>query len=64
MEEPDFLHELCLAALYSNRLVRFAAVLDNNGRLIKCLDLTPVLLCRIFHAAKPTNVANAEIENK
>ena len=34
LEELDFLHELCLAALYSNRFVRFAAVLDNHGKLI------------------------------
>jgi hypothetical protein len=34
LEELDFLHELCLAALYSNKFVRFAAVLDNHGKLI------------------------------
>jgi hypothetical protein len=31
LEELDFLHELCLAALFSNRFVKFAAVLDNHG---------------------------------
>ena len=34
MEELDFLHEACLTALFSNRFVKFAAVLDNNGKLI------------------------------
>src|SRR5919108_4488770 len=34
LEELDFLHEVCLAALYSSRFVKFAAVVDNNGRLI------------------------------
>jgi hypothetical protein len=34
LEELDFLYEACLTALYSNRFVRFAAVLDNNGKLI------------------------------
>ena len=34
MEELDFLHEACLTALCSNRFVKFAAVLDNNGKLI------------------------------
>lgn len=34
MEELDFLHEVCLTALFSNRVVKFAAVLDNNGKLI------------------------------
>ena len=34
LEELDFLHELCLAALFSNRFVKFAAVLDNHGKLI------------------------------
>jgi len=34
LEELDFLHEVCLTALFSNRVVRFAAVLDNNGKLI------------------------------
>ena len=34
LEELDFLHEACLTALYSNRFVKFAAVLDNNGKLI------------------------------
>ncbi|HKR57607.1 MAG TPA: hypothetical protein VJR67_01930 [Candidatus Nitrosopolaris sp.] len=34
MEELDFLHEVSLTALYSNRSVKFAAVLDNNGKLI------------------------------
>ena len=34
LEELDFLHELCLAALFSNRFVKFAAVLDNHGKLM------------------------------
>ena len=34
LEELDFLHETCLTAMYSNRFVKFAAVLDNNGKLI------------------------------
>lgn len=34
MEELDFLYEACLIALFSNRFVKFAAVLDNNGKLI------------------------------
>lgn len=34
LEELDFLHEACLTALFSNRLVKFASVLDNNGKLI------------------------------
>jgi hypothetical protein len=34
LEEIDFLHEACLTALFSNRLVKFASVLDNNGKLI------------------------------
>lgn len=33
LEELDFLHEVCLTAI-SNRFVKFAAVLDNNGKLI------------------------------
>jgi hypothetical protein len=34
LEELDFLHEVCLTALFSNRVVKFAAVLDNNGKLL------------------------------
>jgi hypothetical protein len=34
LEELDFLHEVCLTALFSNKVVKFAAVLDNNGKLI------------------------------
>ena len=34
LEELDFLHEACLTALFSNRLVKFTYVLDNNGKLI------------------------------
>ncbi|MDQ6865924.1 MAG: hypothetical protein M3044_19105 [Thermoproteota archaeon] len=34
MEELDFLHEVCLTALFSNRVVKFAGVLDNNGKLL------------------------------
>ena len=34
LEELDFLHEACLTALFSNRLVKFASILDNNGKLI------------------------------
>ena len=34
LEELDFLHETCLTALYSNRFVKFASVLDNNTKLI------------------------------
>jgi len=33
LEELDFLHEGCLTALYSTRFVKFAAVLDNEGKL-------------------------------
>jgi len=34
LEELDFLHEVCLTALLSNRVVKFAAVLDNDGKLL------------------------------
>ena len=34
LEKLDFLHVLCLAALFSDRFVKFAAVLDNHGKLI------------------------------
>jgi hypothetical protein len=34
MEERDFLYEMCLAALCMSREVKFAAVIDNNGKLI------------------------------
>ena len=34
LEELDFLYEACLTSLYSNRFVKFVAVLDNNGKLI------------------------------
>jgi hypothetical protein len=34
LELLDFLYEACLTALFSNRFVKFAAVLDNNGKLI------------------------------
>ena len=34
MDELEFLHEVCLTALYASRFVKFAAVLDNYGRLI------------------------------
>jgi hypothetical protein len=34
MEERDFLYEMCLAALCISRDVKFAAVIDNNGKLI------------------------------
>jgi hypothetical protein len=34
MEEEDFLHEICLTALFSRRAVRFAAVHDPSGKLI------------------------------
>ncbi len=34
LEELEFLHEVCLTALFSNRVVKFAVVLDNNGKLI------------------------------
>jgi hypothetical protein len=34
LEELDFLHEACLTALYSNRFVKFAAVVDSKGKLI------------------------------
>jgi hypothetical protein len=34
LEELDFLREACLTALFSNRLVKFASVLDSNGKLI------------------------------
>ena len=34
LEELDFLHEVCLTALLSNRVVKFAAVLDNDEKLL------------------------------
>jgi|SRR5215831_14664754 len=34
MEERDFLYEMCLAALCMSKDVKFAAVIDNNGKLI------------------------------
>ena len=34
LEELDFLHETSLTGLFSNRFVKFVAVLDNNGKLI------------------------------
>jgi hypothetical protein len=34
LEELDFLREACLTTLFSNRLVKFTSVLDNNGKLI------------------------------
>ena len=34
MEERDFLYEMCLAVLCMSRDVKFAAVIDNNGKLI------------------------------
>ncbi|MFY9796561.1 MAG: hypothetical protein WAJ93_12820 [Candidatus Nitrosopolaris sp.] len=34
LELLDFFYEACLTALFSNRFVKFAAVLDNNGKLI------------------------------
>jgi hypothetical protein len=34
LEELDFLREACLTPLFSNRLVKFASVLDSNGKLI------------------------------
>src|SRR5919201_10623 len=34
LEELDFLHEVCLTALFSNRLVKFTSIVDYNGKLI------------------------------
>jgi len=34
MEERDFLHEICLTALSASKAVKFAAVVDNNAKLI------------------------------
>jgi hypothetical protein len=34
LEETDFFHEICLIALYANRAVKFAAVVDSKGELI------------------------------
>jgi hypothetical protein len=34
LDELEFFHEVCLTALYASRFVKFAAVLDNIGRLI------------------------------
>jgi hypothetical protein len=34
MEERDFLHEICLTALYTSKDVSFAAVIDDTGKLI------------------------------
>ncbi len=34
LEELDFLHEVCFTVLLSSRVVKFAAVLDNNGKLL------------------------------
>ena len=34
MREVDFFHEICLIALYANRSVKFAAVVDSKGKLI------------------------------
>jgi len=34
LEEYDFLTEMCLIALHMSKEVKFAAVIDNNGKLI------------------------------
>jgi hypothetical protein len=34
LREVDFFHEICLIALYANRYVKFAAVVDSKGKLI------------------------------
>jgi hypothetical protein len=34
MEERDFLHEICLTALSASKAIKFAAVIDNNAKLI------------------------------
>jgi hypothetical protein len=34
LEEYDFLNEMCLIALHMSKEVKFAAVIDNNGKLI------------------------------
>ena len=34
LEELDFLHEVCLTALFSNRLVKFTSIVDYKGKLI------------------------------
>jgi protein-arginine kinase len=34
LEEYDFLIEMCLIALHMSKEVKFAAVIDNNGKLI------------------------------
>jgi len=34
LEEYDFLNEMCLIALHMSKEVKFAAVIDDNGKLI------------------------------
>ena len=34
MEELDFFEEICLISLYAARAVKFAAVVDSDGRMV------------------------------
>jgi hypothetical protein len=34
MEELDFFEEICLTSLYTTRAVKFAAVVDSNGKMV------------------------------
>ena len=34
MEELDFFEEICLTSLYATRAVKFAAVVDSNGKVV------------------------------
>jgi hypothetical protein len=34
MEELDFFEEICLTSLYATKAVKFAAVVDSDGRML------------------------------
>jgi len=34
MEELDFFEEICLTSLYATKAVKFAAVVDSNGKMV------------------------------
>jgi len=34
MEELDFFEEICLASLYATKAVKFATVVDSNGKMV------------------------------
>ena len=34
MEELDFFEEICLTSLYATNAVKFAAVVDSNGKMV------------------------------